>query len=290
VRGWFFRAFARVLSVVPVRLLHGLAHPLSALIWRISRRLRTVARTNVALCYPDLSAEAQEQRARRSLYHYACNALEVGVCWYAGRRRFDALFDPPVGLEHVAAARDAGLGLVVMAPHFGAWELLGLSLSDLLAVTLYKPGSDPEVDAVLIERRERFGATLVPANRRGLKALMDRLKAAEPVGVLPDQEPTGGDGRFAPFFNVPALTGVLVPRLIQRSGAQAVYAACVRGERGRFQVHFIPAGEDLHSPDLDVALSALNRGVEAVIALAPDQYLWAYKRFRARPEGQPKRY
>ena len=290
MKGIFFRAFARFLSGFPVRLLQVLAHPLAAGIWRISSRLRNVARVNVGLCYPELSAEARERRARRSLYHYACNALEVGVCWYASRRRFDALFDPPVGLEHVTAAKDAGNGVVVMAPHFGAWELLGLSLSDLLAVTLYKPGSDPDVDAVLIERRERFGATLVPANRRGLKALMDRLKAAEPVGVLPDQEPTGGDGRFAPFFDVPALTGVLVPRLIQRSGARAVFTACVRGDHGRFQVHFIPAEEDLYSSDLDVALAALNRGVEAVIDLAPDQYLWAYKRFRAQPGDQAKRY
>lgn len=290
MKGWLFRAFARLLSAFPVRFLHALAHPLAALIWRVSSRLRKVSRINVALCYPDLSPEAQEERARRSLYHYACNALEVGVCWYASRRRFDALFDPPVGLEHVIATQEAGQALVIMAPHFGAWELLGLSLSDLLSATLYKPGSDPEVDAVLIERRERFGATLVPANRRGLKALMDRLKSAEAVGVLPDQEPTGGDGRFAAFFDVPALTGVLVPRLIQRSGARGIFAACVRGDRGRFQVHFIPAEEALYAPDLDAALAALNRGVEAVIDLAPDQYLWAYKRFRARPGDQAKRY
>jgi KDO2-lipid IV(A) lauroyltransferase len=290
VKGWFFRAFARLLSWFPVRLLQGLAHPLSALIWRISRRLRTVARVNVNLCYPDLASEAQERRARRSLTHYAANALEVGVCWYASRRRFDALFEPPAGLEHVTALQEAGRGVVLMAPHFGAWELLGLSLSDLLAATLYKPGSDPDLDSVLIERRERFGATLVPANRRGLKALMDRLRAAQWVGVLPDQEPTGGEGRFAPFFGVPALTGVLVPRLLRRTGAGALYAACVRGKHGRFRVHFLPAEEELYSPDLDVALAALNRGVEAVVALAPDQYLWAYKRFRALPGGQPKRY
>ena len=45
-----------------------------------------------------------------------------------------------------------------MAPHFGAWELLGLSLSELLAATLYKPGSDPDVDAVLILSPEWYGA------------------------------------------------------------------------------------------------------------------------------------
>lgn len=290
MKGGLFRALARFLSWFPVRLLHLLAHPLAAIIWRLSSRLRKVSLINVGLCYPELSPEAQERRARRSLYHYACNALEVGVCWYGSRRRFDALFDPPEGLEHVTAAQNAGQGVVLMAPHFGAWELLGLSLSELLAATLYKPGSDPDVDAVLIERRSRFGANLVPANRRGLKVLMDQLKAAQWVAVLPDQEPTGGDGRFVPFFGVPALTGVLVPRLLQRTGAGAIFAACVRGDHGRFRVHFIPAGEDILSPDLDVALAALNRGVEAVIGLAPEQYLWAYKRFRARPGDQPKRY
>ena len=57
-------------------------------------------------------------------------------------------------------------GMVFMAPHFGAWELLGLAVSDALDATLYKPGSEPDVDRVLIERRERFGANLVPANRQ----------------------------------------------------------------------------------------------------------------------------
>lgn len=288
--GLFFRAVAWLLSLLPLRLLHLLARPLAALLWRISSRLRRVSLVNIGLCYPELSDEAREHRARRAMFHYACNALEVGVCWYASRRRFDALFEPPVGLDAFEAALADERGVVLMAPHFGAWELLGLAVTNRLAATLYKPGSDPSVDAVLIERRERFGANLVPANRRGLKVLMDGLREGAGVGVLPDQEPTGGDGRFAPFFGVPALTGVLVPRLLARSGARGIFAGCVRGEDGRFRLHFIPAEDTIHDEDLDVALAALNRGVEAVIALDPEQYLWGYKRFRARPEEQERVY
>lgn len=290
MNGLLFRAIARLLSLAPLRLLHWLAVPLAALLWRVAKRLRRVSLANIALCYPDLGPEAQEQRARRAMYHYACNALEVGVCWYGSRRRFDALFEPTEGLEAWRAALEKGDGVVFMAPHYGAWELLGLAMSPDLAATLYKPGSDSAVDAVLIERRERFGADLVPANRRGLKRLMDALRAGGAVGVLPDQEPTGGDGRFAPFFGAPALTGVLVPRLLRRTGAKAFFAGCVRGPDARFRIHIIPAEAELHDDDLDVALAALNRGVEQVIALDPEQYLWGYKRFRARPEGEARLY
>ncbi len=49
-------------------------------------------------------------------------------------------------------ALDSGDGMVFMAPHFGAWELLGLAVSVALDGTLFKPGSEPDVDRVLIER------------------------------------------------------------------------------------------------------------------------------------------
>lgn len=290
VKGALFRGIARALALLPPALARHLARPLAWLLWKTSARFRHVSLTNLALCYPQQSGQAREQLAREALYHYACNALEVGVAWYWSRPRFDSLFDPPRGWSHLEEALAEGHGVLFLAPHFGAWEMLGLSVSTDMGATLYKPGSDPVVDQVLIERRERFGAKLVPAGRQGLKALMAQLKAGRAVGVLPDQEPRAGDGRFAPFFGTPALTGVLISRLIQRTGARAVFAACLRKPGGRFELCILPADKALYSTDLDTAMAALNQGVESIIALDPAQYLWAYKRFRARPDGLPNRY
>jgi KDO2-lipid IV(A) lauroyltransferase len=290
VTGLLFRALARLLSLLPLRLLHGLARPLAWVLWRLSSRLRNVSLANLALCYPALSPAEREEGAKQAMFHYACNALEVGVCWYGSRRRFDRLFEPPAGREAVDAALASERGVLFMGPHFGAWELAGLAVSDMTAVTLYKPGRDASINRLLVERRERFGARLVPANRRGLKALMDALRNGGGAAVLPDQEPTEGEGRFAPFFGVPALTGVLVPRLVRRTGVEAFFVGCVRLPGGRFRVHYIPAEPALYDDDMDSALAALNRGVEAVIALDPEQYLWGYKRFRARPAGEERFY
>ena len=42
--------------------------------------------------------------------------------------------------------------------------------------------------------------------------------------------------------------------------------------------------------DLDESLLALNQGVQDCVALDTTQYLWAYKRFKTRPEGEPPFY
>ena len=50
------------------------------------------------------------------------------------------------------------------------------------------------------------------------------------------------------------------------------------------------ADEDVYSADMETSLAAVNRGVERCIALDPAQYLWSYKRFKTRPEGEEPFY
>jgi KDO2-lipid IV(A) lauroyltransferase len=290
VKAFLFKILARLFSFVHPRSAPALARPVAALTWRLSRRLRTVSLKNLELCYPDRPEAERRALARAAMAHYVRSGFEVGITWCWPRERFEGLFEAPEGWSHFEEGLRAGRGLLLLAPHYGAWEMLGMYLSEHLGATLYKPSGDPSLDALLVSRRERFGARLVPADRRGLRALMDSLRAGKAAGVLPDQEPRAGEGRFAPFFGVPALTGVLVPRLLQRTGAAAVFAVCRRLPGGRFRVHVIPAPADIASPDVDRAVAAVNRGVERCIALAPEQYLWAYKRFRARPEGEGRFY
>jgi KDO2-lipid IV(A) lauroyltransferase len=131
---------------------------------------------------------------------------------------------------------------------------------------------------------------MLPATAAGLRQLYARVRAGKGVGILPDQQPGSGQGEFAPFFGVPALTAVLAPRLIQKTGARVYFAVCSRLDNGRYDLHVLPADDDIYSPDLVTALTSLNRGVERCITIDPAQYLWSYKRFRARPEGMAPLY
>lgn len=288
---FFVKCVLKLFSLLHPRHADIVSKPLAFLIWHISRRLRNVSLRNLELCYPQMPATERRQLAKQGIYHYARNTMEMGMMCYWPLERLNKLYDP-IEDEHVVTdAKSRGNGIIVLVPHFGSWELFSLRMSqDYHPAILYKPGEHPYIEAILFEMRKRSGATPVPTNRRGLKEIFRFLAERRTVGILPDQEPKRGEGRFAPFFGVPALTGVFVPRLARRTGAAVLFGFCVRGPGGRYRIHFHAAEEDLYSEDLDTALAALNRGVEKCIALDPAQYLWAYKRFRARPEGEERFY
>jgi KDO2-lipid IV(A) lauroyltransferase len=78
--------------------------------------------------------------------------------------------------------------------------------------------------------------------------------------------------------------------MAQRMDAQVLFAICHRIEGRRFQVNVFKAHDDIYDPDMSKAVAAVNRGMEQCIDMAPEQNLWAYKRFRNRPEGEKSIY
>ena len=158
------------------------------------------------------------------------------------------------------------------------------------AATLYKPGRHADFDEMLLEKRRRGGAKMVPATGSGIRKMFKLLKAGHLVALLPDQEPTRGEGQFAPFFGVEALTGVLLPRMAQRTGAPVVFAVCERRKGGRYCMHILKTDKSIYSENMREALTTVNRGIEQCIEVDTEQYLWAYKRFRNRPDGDKSFY
>ena len=182
--------------------------------------------------------------------------------------------------------------MLVLTPHLGSWELGGLYLSSLAPTTaLYRPPRVRGLAQFYRERRERFGARLVPADASGIRAVIQALRAGEVVGTLPDQDPGFGAGIFVPLFGVLANTSPLVPKLLAKTGAVPLFGATLRLPDARgFRVEITPAEPELGDPDLERAAAALNRGIERLVRAAPEQYLWSYKRFKARPPGGERFY
>jgi KDO2-lipid IV(A) lauroyltransferase len=188
------------------------------------------------------------------------------------------------------AALDNPRGTILLVPHQGNWEVIGLWVSTLTTMTsMYEPPKMAQLEHWIKSSRQRAGATLVPTNVRGVAALLKALRRGETTAILPDQVPPAASGDFSPIFGVPAQTMTLVHNLIQKSGSQVLLCTALRADGG-WRLHFMPAAEAINSADQQTSLDALNRGVESIVALAPSQYQWEYKRFKARPEGLPSIY
>ena len=281
-----------LLGSLPLRWLHRLAALLGALSARGHGRESRVARVNMRLCFGDLDDAARERLRRACLRHTSCVLLECGRIWTRPLARSLHWVREVQGLEHLEAARRGGRGVIVAAPHLGNWELFGRYLSTLGPFSLvYRTPQWAPAEHLLLQGRGGDAVEQLPAQPGSVRGMLRALKTGRLLGLLPDQQPKVGEGGFAPFFGIEALTMTLLSRLAARGEAAVVFGFAERLPAGAgFRIHFLPAPAGIDSTDDRIALSALNAGVEACVRLCPEQYQWTYKRFSRRPPGEVNPY
>jgi KDO2-lipid IV(A) lauroyltransferase len=194
-----------------------------------------------------------------------------------------------VGLPHLEAAERQG-PVVIVAPHYGNWELLVQWIAARRPLTLiYTRGRSSAFDAFLRLARERGGVSAVPADVHGMKPLLRALQRGETLGITPDQTPDAAGGLWSPFFGVPSLTMTLLHRLGTRHPeARFLLAAAERLPGGRFRMVIEPLPDAVTSGPVQAGLDALNSAVEAFARRDLAQYQWTYKRFKGqRPDEAP---
>jgi len=283
---------AAAVGRLPWRALHGLADAIAALWARLGARESRVARRNLELAFPALAAPERDRWQAAILRNTARQALETLRFWTRPRPQTLGLIREQHGAELFDAALAAGRGLIVAAPHYGNWELLNQWLAARTPIAiLYRPPESAVGEAFLqrVRADDAGRVTQVPAEGSAVRALFRRLQDGGVVGILPDQQPKAGDGEFAPFFGLPALTMTLLPRLAARTGAAVLFAYCERlpdtAGAPAFALRIEPAPVDLADPDPRTGVVALNAAVERIARRDPTQYQWTYKRYTLRPPG-----
>lgn len=259
--------------------------------WRDGRESR-VTRINLELAYPELLPAQREQWHRAILRTTGRQILETLRLWTRPHQENLTLLRETHGTELFDAAIAAGRGVIVAAPHYGNWELLNQWLASRTPLAiLYRPPESKIGEAFLnlVRADAPDRVTQIRAEGPAVRQLWKLLNAGGVTGILPDQQPKAGDGEFAPFFGVPALTMTLLGRLAGRTGATVLFAYCERidthdGAPG-FALHIEPAPERIGDEDLSVATAALNAAVERIARRDPAQYQWTYKRYTLRPPG-----
>ena len=285
--------FAGLIGRLPWSWQMRLGDAIAALWQRRDARESRVVRVNLALAYPELLAAEREQWQRAIMRTTARQAVETLRLWTRPHAENLRLLREQHGTELFDAALASGKGLIVAAPHYGNWELLNqwLAWRTPLAI-LYRPPESAVGEAFLNLVRADTDAqrvTQVRAEGAAVRQLWKRLSAGGVVGILPDQQPKAGDGEFAPFFGVPALTMTLLGRLAERTGATVLFAYCERidthTDNPGFALRIEAAPAGIADADPRRACDVLNATVERIARRDPAQYQWTYKRYTLRPSG-----
>lgn len=284
-------AALRLGGLLPLPAARALGSLMGRIAYALNGRGAKVTRENLTLCLPHLDRAARERLVKASLRETGKVGMEMCVILNQRQVPVQTYIRRIEGEELARAALAKGKGLLIIAPHLGNWEILGLHLASLgEVVNLYQPPKLAALEEVIRRGREKSGAQLVPTNAKGVAALLKNLKNNGISGILPDQNPNDDSGGvFAPFFGEPAFTMTLIHKLIQRTGCTAVFAFAKR-VGGGFELIYRAAPETIYDADQDQATAALNEGVAALVMEAPEQYQWEYKRFKKVAPGGVRRY
>jgi KDO2-lipid IV(A) lauroyltransferase len=279
-----------VTRLMPLVWARALGRIVGAGLYHCNQRMQRVAIRNLELAYPEWTPVKRRALARQSVQSTGELAAEMGRVWAQPWAKTATLLEVD-GLGCVTEPLASGQGVIVLGPHLGNWELLGMHLATLgNLVALYEPIPLKKLDQLVHSRRQCTGGKLVPTTPRGIAELVRSVRAGGITGILPDQVPNDENaGLNAPFFGVPCFTAALASNLIRKSGAAPVMGTILRTGRG-FRAVYRPAEPGVHSDDTLEALSAINLGVEKLIAGNERQYQWQYKRFRCRPRGPVDHY
>lgn len=285
-RSFIIQILFRLFSWLPLRLNHALGAMLGRIINVSASNFRRNAQINIDLCFPDWTAEKRRQLLKDHLLEVGKGVTETGPLWCWHPDKVNNLVQEVSGGAILQQAMAAGKGVILAAPHLGAWEVVGAYCGKRWPMTnLYRPQRNKSMDILIRRVRERTGTSVVPTDASGVRALFKALANGELVGILPDQDPGPEAGVFAPFFGITANTMTLLTRLARKSGAVVLFTYAERLPKGQgYHLHFLPASEGLTNPDPIKAATSMNQGVETCVRKLPSQYQWAYKRFKTRPE------
>ena len=282
----------RLYRLVPARWAYRIGWGVGAGLFALFRRVRRArgAVDNVLVAGVARTRREAHRIARDSVGHFVghvCEALRVShVITRENWRDY-------VTLEMTPEARRLLFepsGPVILATgHLGSWE------AGITAITSARPMfavarlmDNPFVQRFLERHNFRGGATIIPKRHGFTGEAMRRWRERRAaLTILFDQ--FCSSGAPVPFFGhtVPVYTSPA--RLHLRTGAPLLVGGFLR--TGTLRYKMVAIGDPIVAPadgrPHDAAVRALTaeliRRLEAVIRMAPEQYLWLHRRFRGIP-------
>ncbi|MQM32013.1 MAG: lipid A biosynthesis acyltransferase, partial [Candidatus Accumulibacter phosphatis] len=146
---------------------------------------------------------------------------------------------------------------------------------------LYRPPKQAWLQTMIEAGRARAQLHLAAADLSGVRGLLKALKGGEAVGMLPDQAPRAGEGRWLDFFGRPAYTMTLAARLVE-TGASVIMVWAERLPAGAGYHFHLQAPTQPISGSIEERALQINQQIEVLVRQCPQQYLWGYNRYKRR--------
>ncbi len=286
-------ALGYAMRPLPRRSRLALGRTLGSIVFSVDKKHQAVTIKNLNTAFDSTkSAEEKYAIARGTFRHFGAMLFELLALGKPSRRKIEKIVEFE-GLENYERARAAGRGVLLVAAHFGNWEIHAIAHAYRLGpiAVVARLQDNPHYNRWLEDIRTVSSNTVL-YKQRALARMLRMLRDGETVAVLVDQNVSTEDAIFVDFFGRQAATTPVVAWLAAKTGAALVPVFTLPLTDGRYRLIYETPIDP--SPYVSYRGSERRRVIqdltqqcvgvlEGYVRRNPEYWLWMHRRWKTRP-------
>jgi KDO2-lipid IV(A) lauroyltransferase len=286
---WLGIGLIRLICLLPLRARWHLGGWLGKLGYLLAVRRRHIVTTNLSICFPEKTASEINTMVVDNFISSGISIIETALVWFTPASDYLDIVDIK-GLDHLTEAANKGQGVILLGMHLSTLDFCGAVLGCHHPFdVMYRKNKNKLLEAVMTQGRERHFYAAI--ERDNVRQVIRRLREGATVWYGPDQDYGRKHSVFAPFFNQQAATITATSRIAGITKSPVVVFSHYRDlDSGRYTINLSEplAAFPGESPLEDC--TRVNRIIEDAIRVHPEQYWWLHRRFKTRPNDEPRPY
>jgi KDO2-lipid IV(A) lauroyltransferase len=258
---------------------------------RIPSDRNRVVKTNLHLCFPNLSTNEIDTLSKKHWRLLGRSLVEKSIIWLGSEKQLGKMIEVKSAVD--LSSRKPRI-LVNM--HFTGIE--GSIILSALAKRMDWPRTsgffqrmkNPFFNKQIVDWRNRFGGNSI--DRQGnTKAIIREIRNGDFIIIAPDIDLGLKDSEFVPFFGIETNTITTISRLAKITGADVcMMITALKDDESGYLCEISKPLENFPSTDPKADTARLNQYFENEIRLRPAEYYWVHKRFKNRPNHEVNPY
>ncbi len=280
---WFTALIGRLARMIPCRLALAIGSSLGWLAFDVFRVRRKVTMINLRNSL-GVRRNGLAGIGRRAYRNFGKSMVEYSLFPSLSKQRVLDMVELQ-GAENFDRALARGRGAVVVAGHFGSWELMGAAVAQMGYPVDFLVGEQHNllVDEMMNGFRRGMGIGIIKMGAAA-KGVIRALRNNRFVAMLSDQD-AGDDGTVVEFFDRPASTPKGPAAFALKMNVPIITAFIIREGQGKQKIVLEKPifGKQTSDKEEDIRklTQAYTSVLESYIRKYPDHWFWPHRRWKS---------
>ena len=273
----FLRLFSKWLGLLSDRSRNRLAVRVASYVYNWIPLRKAAARSNIRQAFPERPPAWRESTLRQCYQFF----VRLMLLFFTIPKKFRYLKVHVTGRQYLDDAFLPGRGAIMVAGHFGAWEVFAAwtGYNGYPVVPVAVRQKNRGANRFFTELRGDAGT--VPIYRKESLANMYQVLADGKLLTLGSDQDARSRGVFVDFFGIQSSTPKGTALFHLKTGAPIVFGACYEQD-GEYYLDFEPINVNKED-NVQSITQNYTTVLEKRIRQHPEQYFWWHKRWKTKP-------